>query len=273
MTPLKKEKNLFEPIFEVFKKTTLIMKETQIPLVASSLAYTTMLSIVPLLAMSFAIFQLFGGLEKLYQMIEPFILSNLASDTGEQTIEVIRKAVGNIRAGALGSTGFIGLIVTCMSMLSRAEKSINMVWKTETQRPLFQRIASYWFFITLGPLAFSFVLALTTSKEMHWVKIFPEKGLTIVLTTAVFFMIYSWIPNCKVNWKSALISSLFTSLLLSLMRMGYSLYIKKVVTYHAVYGSLGAIPIFLIWIYLIWVLVLSGAALGAAIQKQMHINT
>src|SRR5690349_12768440 len=118
MKPMKTAplERLWKPCKDIILDTGRHMKEAQLLLVASSLAYTTILSIIPALAVSFSIFQAFGGLEKVYGAIEPIIIQNLAEGTGEEAMQAIRKFIGNVHAGTVGVTGFIGLVFTTMSM-------------------------------------------------------------------------------------------------------------------------------------------------------------
>jgi membrane protein len=255
-------------IFGIFQDTLKQMKQAQLLTVASSLAYTTILSIIPVLAVSFAIFQAFGGMQKLYEVIEPMILSYLAEGADEQAIEALHRFIGNIHAGAVGVGGLIGLIFTSMSMLFSAEKAINHVWQAPITRGLFQRISSYWLFITLGPLALSVLVGFATTSNLPISKFFPSGTGMFLITVSIFFCVYKWVPHVRVKWQYALISAAVTSTFFNLARLGYSLYTKNVVTYNAVYGSLGAVPILLLWIYIVWVIVLGGAALTAALQKR-----
>ena len=260
-----------DKLIGVFKDTFRYIKEAQIPLIASSLAYTTILSIVPLLAVSFAIFQAFGGLEKIYAMLEPIIIENLAQGQGEQTAKTIKEFITKIHAGAMGVGGLVGLIVTSMSMLSSAEKAINKIWNTEIRRNFFQRISAYWLFITLGPLTLAVVMGLiNSSPKIETFKFFPG-GTAFFISSALFFSaVYKWVPNRHVQWKPAIIAAIMTAGLWSLARFGYSIYTKSFVSYQKIYGSLAAIPIFILWIYILWMIILSGAAISAALQKRFE---
>lgn len=246
-------------------------QEAQLLTVASSLAYTTILSIIPLLAVSFAIFQAFGGVEKIYQVLEPIILSNLAHGVSDDAIDTIHKFINNTHAGALGIGGLIGLIFTSMSLLFSAEKAIHTVWQTKITRSIFQRIASYWLFITLGPLGLAIAVGIATSSNFPLSKLFPSGTGLFLIAVGIFFSVYKWAPQARVKWQFALISAFFTAVLWNLARLGYTIYTDHVVTYSKIYGSLGAIPILLLWIYILWVIILTGVALTAALQKRAHV--
>ncbi len=248
------------------------ISEAQLLMVSSSLAYTTILSIIPLLAVSFSIFQAFGGLEKLYGIIEPIILRNLAEGVDEQALARLRQIVGNIQGGALGATGLVALILTSMALLNSAEKAINSVWHATKKRSLFEKVASYWLFITLGPLAAAFIIGAATSSSMPLSRLVPGQAVIFLITIGLFFSIYKWVPNRNVHWIPTLISAFITSVLWNLARVGYALYTETVVNYDRIYGSLSAIPIFILWIYIAWIIVLGGAALTAVLQKRFDFE-
>ena len=244
--------------------------DAEISMAASSLAYTTLLSVIPLLAVSFSVFKAFGGLEHLYSAVEPFIFENLAEGSDEQTLGVIRGFIENIHAGALGATGFVGLIFTSMSMLFSVEKTLNRVWKAKPTRTWFQRISSYWLFITVGPLALSLIVGLATSQKVSVAALLPSGTGLFILLVAGFFGLYKWVPERVVYPRPALIAAVWTALGWMTAKVIYGFYVRHVVTYSKIYGSLGAVPIFILWIYLAWIVILTGAALSAALQRRME---
>lgn len=256
-------KNIFLVLLGTYKE----IQDAQLFMVSSSLAYTTLLSIIPLLAVSFAIFQAFGGMHKLYEMAEPLLLSNLAEGTSEQMISKLHEFIDNAHTGIVGIGGLVGLVVTGMSMLSNIEKAINHVWKVKITRSLFQRFCNYWLLITLGPLALSVVLGIVSSADHPVMNLLPSSSGLYTIVVLLLYLIYKYVPQTKVKWQSALIAAIVTSALWNLARYGYAVYTKNVVTYSKVYGSLGAVPILMLWIYIEWVIVLTGVALTSSLQK------
>jgi membrane protein len=252
----------------VLKNTWKQMTQAQLFTVASSLAYITILSIIPLLALSFAIFDAFGGMDKLLSTIQPFILSNLAEGASEEVIQRLQAFVKNAHASAIGAGGFFGLIFTSMSMLSSIEKAIHQVWQTKNNRTWFQRFSTYWLLITLGPVAFSLAIGFATSSDYPIAQLLPSWTGTFLLTAGGFYCMYKYVPICKVQWRHALLSAVLTSIIWNIARLGYQLYTSRVLTYNKIYGSLGAIPLLLLWIYIAWIVVLAGAAFTAALQKK-----
>ena len=271
-TPARHPKLTRNNIVAILRETVSEIRQAQLLLAASSLAYTTLLSIIPLLAVSFAIFQIFGGMEKLYAIIEPMVLSNLAKGTGEDAVHYIRTFIGNIKVKTLGAGGLAALIFTCVSLLSSAETAINRVWKTEITRPLFQRIAGYWFFITLGPIAFSVMVAALTSQQMPLTGLVHQGLGGFLIGVIVLTTIYKWTPNRHVHWVAALVPAIVTETFLVIARNGYAIYTHRMVSYNKIYGSLGAVPIFMVWIYTVWIIILAGAAFGSSIQKRMDLK-
>jgi membrane protein len=258
------------PLLEFVAETWAEMQRAKLMLVASSLAYTTILSVVPMLAVSFAIFKAFGGLDKLYATIEPFLLENLAEGSSDQVIQALKHFLDNTHASAIGVGGFIGLMFTSMSMLSSIENAINHVWGAPPRRSIFQRFSTYWLFITLGPLAGSVALGVATSSELPLANLVPNGTGIFILTILFFSAVFKWVPNCQVHWPHALASAIVTSTLLTLARLAYALYTAHFVSYNKIYGSLGAIPILLLWIYIVWLIVLTGAALSTTLQHRLE---
>lgn len=255
-------------IRDVCADTLRRIQNAQLLMVASSLAYTTILSIIPVLAVSFAVFQSFGGLEKVYDGIEPLILSYLTEGNSADVIHIIKDLIRNTHAGAIGVGGLIGLIFTSISMLSSAEKAINRAWELRVTRKFLYRVAVYWLFISLGPIALSVGVGLATSAQLPLTSILPSGTGSFLIETILFFVVYHWVPQTQVVWTCSLTAATLTAGFWNLARLGYSYAASHILTYNKVYGSLAAVPIILLWIYILWVITLSGAALTVALQKR-----
>jgi membrane protein len=257
---------------QIARDTQFVINDAQLFITASSLAYTTILSMIPLLALSFVIFRAFGGLEKLYETLEPAILSNLSQGTSEDVMVKLKGFINNVSAGTIGAGGFLGLIFTSMSLMLSIENSFNRIWKVANTRTWFHRIASYWLFITLGPLALSIGLGIATSSNFPLSKFLPSGSGVFALAACFLTIIYKYVPNTNVEGKFALISGFWTAIVWNLTRLGYDLYVEKFASYNKIYGSLAAVPILLFWIYLIWLMILAGAALTATLQKRLAVK-
>jgi membrane protein len=157
-------------------------------------------------------------------------------------------------------------------MLSSIEKAINRIWHAPVTRSLFNRIASYWLVITLGPVLAAVVLGFATSFNFPLQSLLPSGTGMIALGTVVFFAVYKWVPNARVSSAHAWIAAALASVAWNCARIAYTAYTKKILTYSKIYGSLSAIPLLLLWIYIVWIIVLAGAALTAALQKKLKLE-
>ena len=244
-----------------------LIKNAEVMSVASSLAYTTILSIIPLLALTFSFFHILGGSQQMYQQIEPWILSNLAEEAGTDAITKLREFINNTHAGIVGFTGLIGLIITSFLMLDSIEHAVNRIWHAPIRRKFYKRVLFYSIFLIAGPIGLAFLIGIAASFQIPLRQYFPTGTGFFLILTFIFTAIYRWVPNCKVKWKYAFVTGCITSTIWTLARWGYSIYIAKIVNYHGVYGSLGAVPILLLWTYIAWVIILTGAAITATLQE------
>jgi membrane protein len=242
-------------------------RRAQLPLVASSLSYTTILSLIPLLAVSFAIFQLFGGLEKIYDVMEPFVLDNLVEGVSDQVIDLLRTFINNAHAKTLGLGGLIGLVFTSVAMLQSIERAINGVWNAPLRRSFLWRLTSYGLIIILGPFAMAVALGLATSRDFPIGRFFHGGAGFFFITVSFLFLTYKCVPHTLVYKRYALVSAVMASIAFSIARVGYAAYMARAVSYSKIYGSLAAVPILLLWIYIVWMIILAGAALTSALQK------
>jgi membrane protein len=256
------------------KKLASIVKETihqinraQLMMAASSLAYTTILSIIPLLAVSFAVFQIFGGMEKFYSLVEPFILSNLAEGVNEQVTKLLEGFISNVHPTRLGIVGVTGLIFTGVSMLSSIEGAINRVWEVPLKRTWPHRLLAYCFFVVIGPIALAIILGFATSKDYPVSKLVPSSVATFFIIAGVLSIAYQLIPDTRVSPKFSFLGGFITALALTVAHLIYHLYISKMISYHKIYGSLGAVPVLLLWVYILWLIVLIGSAFTASLQR------
>lgn len=243
---------------------------------ATELAYTTLLSIVPLIAVMLAFAKAFGGLAKITESIQPLIVNNLAIGSGEVVKKYLMEFTQNLNAGTLGVVGFIFLILTAVGLLSTIETAFNEVWGVKTQRSWFRRFNSYWTILTVGPIFVAFSIGITASlQSSHFVQNYLQSDLTrfvikaapYVLTWVAFTMLYLYMPNTRVRFRSALLGGVLAGTLWEFAKYGYTVYSASSNTYSTIYGSLGALPVFLIWLYLAWIIVLIGAEISFAQQN------
>ncbi len=277
---LPKWKELFYYFFRLGSLVTIGIVKNRSAARAMALSYTTLLSLVPLLAVMMAFLKAFGGIDKITAAVEPFILKNLATGSGEIIQKYLAQFAQNIHAGALGIVGIGFLILIVVGLLSSIETAFNDIWGVRTKRSWFRRFNAYWAMVTIGPIFIAVSLGVTASLqsshfvrtyliEQEWISFF-FKAAPYIMTPLLFTMLYAFMPNTKVKFRSALLGGILAGVLWEFAKVGYTIYVTQGVDYNSVYGSLSVLPVFLIWLYLTWIIVLVGAELAFADQ---HIKT
>ncbi|MBM7557970.1 YhjD/YihY/BrkB family envelope integrity protein [Halanaerobacter jeridensis] len=250
---------------------------------AMSLVYTTLLSLIPLLIFSFYIltlFNFFGGMEKLIAKLKIAILNNLATGTGESLINVLEQYIINI--DQLGVISFGTLVVVIIFMLARIEVTFNRIWGVKEHRDLFKRFVAFWTFITLGTFLFTLLLSLTLGLASSYFQAqitgeslfnsFLFKFISNSGYFLVFIAAYYLIPNTEVELSAAVVGGMSSGTFFVVAKQLYTFYTKHVVTYNQIYGPLAVIPLFLIWLYVIWVIALLGAIISYVFQYRRQLN-
>ncbi len=246
---------------------------------AQALSLKTLLAVVPLFAVVFAIFKGFGGLESVQSDLEELILHNLAAS--EQLRAVVHEHLGNflsnVEGGQLGPVSVVILVFSVLSLLSHIEDSVNAVFGVTQRRPLALRFVTYWAILTLGPLVLGASLTLTGALQVGAVRaaIDALPGVSQLLISATplliswlgFTALYVVVPNTRVRIRSAFFAALVAGTAWNILKYLYALYASHAVTVQNIYGSLAAIPLFMLWIWLSWILVLYGAQLTFAYEN------
>lgn len=234
---------------------------------AGNLAFTTVLSIAPLLAVLFYVFKIFGGLEYAYEKLMPFLLDNLSEGSGEIVEQHLGEFIRQVHARAVGWIGIAGLLVTSVMTYSNIVGNFNRIWDIKRPRSLRHRLARAAALLTLGPLLVTGSVVLTTAIAAR-VKTVPYSGHLVAfgLSTMLFAMIYALVPMVKVPPKVVAAGSFLPALLFECAKHGYAIYTRKMVSYSAFYGSFAAIPLFLLWIYIGWCITLFGGVWVRTLQ-------
>lgn len=245
----------------------------QLTLRAMSLVYTTLLSMVPLLALSFSVLKAFG----IHNQLEPMLL-NFLEPFGEKGTELamqIVQFVENIGVGVLGSLGLLLLIYTVISLIQKVESALNFIWHVTSLRNLSQRLSGYLSVVMVGPLLIVTALGITgsvmnTSLVQQIVTIEPfgylviglSKLIPYILVIGAFTATYLLIPNTNVKIKSALLGGLFAGVMWESVGWGFASFIVGSTKYAAIYSGFAIIILFLIWLYLNWLVLLLGASIA-----------
>ncbi len=246
-------------------------REDRLGLTASSLTFTTVISLVPLITVCLAIFTAFPMFSKFQDVLQKWLIESLVPDNiARQVLGYLSQFAG--KASRLGALGLLFLLATASALLFTIDRTLNSIWRVRKPRPFARRVQIYWTALTLGPLLLGVSLsmtsyAFTTSKGLAGGS---AAGLTLVFDTLQFVMVaagmaalYRYVPNTHVRWGHAWMGGVFVSTCMEIAKKALTLYLVKVPTYSAVYGAFATVPILLIWIYVSWVIVLLGAALTA----------
>ncbi len=232
---------------------------------ASALTYTVSLSIVPVLALAFSALKGFGYAERLRPMIEHYVA--LGSTT---TADQLMHYINNVNAAALGSVGGAFLLVTVISTMGTIEQAFNTIFQVPSSRSYIRRFADYLSVLFTVPILLVAALATTTLFSIKILNMPLLGTLTpYLLVWAGLFFLFVFFPYTKVGYGAALFGSFVTALVFQIAQWGYIHFQVGTSHYHAIYGALATIPIFLVWTYLAWSIVLFGAELTAAADRSI----
>lgn len=241
-------------------------KNDQITMVAGYLAFVSLLSVVPLVAVTFSIIKAFPVFESFKQEIEQFIYTNFMPNSSVQIQEYINSFVDN--TSKMTAIGIIVLILVALQLISSIDKTLNSIWNIKRSRPLVISFAVYWMVLTLGPIFVGLSLGVTSYivniAEMAdtytpGLSDFFIKFLPFVLSTSAFALLFMIVPNTNVKFKAALSGAFVAAVLFEASKRGFALYITSFPSYQVIYGALATIPIMFVWVYVSWIVVLLGA--------------
>lgn len=247
---------------------------------AAALTFSTLLAFIPLLAIMFALLKGLG----VHNTIEPLLLENLTVVPEDVVLKII-DYINNTNVARLGSVGLVMLVFTVLALISNIEKSFNSLWRVSETRTLFRRFADYFSVVTLGPLFLIAAISMNTSLRnqdlVQWLLDMPVFGdllllgfevLPFIVIWAAFIFLYMFIPNTKVNIFSAVIGGMSAGTLWLITQWGYVTFQYGVAKYNAIYGTMAALPIFMIWVYLSWMIALLGLQVCWAHQNRLHLG-
>mgnify|MGYP006272345729 FL=1 len=240
---------------------------------AGALSYTSLLALVPLMAVILGVLSAFPVFDYGVEQLQDFIFSNFVPAAGDVVREYLDQFVQ--RSAGLTGTGTLFLVVTALILISTIEKSLNRIWRVDRARRPTSRLIVYWAVLTLGPLMLGASLGLT-SYLAALPLLAPEfvrgtlqslvfAATPFLVAMLAFTLIFMIVPNRRVRWNHALAGAAFSALAFELSKRGFVFYISNFPTYEKLYGALATIPIFLLWIYVSWVVILLGASLAAAL--------
>ena len=246
-------------------------REDRLALVAGSLTFTTIISLVPLVTVTLALFSAFPMFATLQSALQNYFVQTLVPDSIARSV---MSAISqfSMRASRLGAVGLIALVVSSLAMMLTIDRALNAIWRVRTMRRITHRVLVYWAALTLGPVVIAVSLAATSyaiSASRGLLGSMP-RGLGVAVGSIEFLIeavgvaaLFHYVPNTFVRWRHALVGGVFVAVFIALGKRALTLYFAAVPTYSMVYGAFATLPIFLVWIYAIWIIVLLGAVLAA----------
>jgi membrane protein len=269
------------PWFDTVRTLRQRFREDRLGLTASSLTFTTLIALVPLVTVMLAIFTAFPIFSSFQVALEKYFLQSLVPDNiAKPVLRALTQFAA--KANRLGTVGLVFLGATALALMLTIDRTLNAIWRVRKPRPIAQRVLVYWAALTLGPLVLGMSLSLTSyalSASRGLVGVMPGT-VSLLLNTTEFALLaaamaglFHYVPNTSVRWRHALAGALFVAIAFEFAKKGLAWYVESVPTYSAVYGAFATAPILLLWIYLGWVIVLLGAVIAAyAPSLQMRIT-
>ncbi|HEX9022598.1 MAG TPA: YhjD/YihY/BrkB family envelope integrity protein [Geobacteraceae bacterium] len=242
---------------------------------ATALSFNTILSIVPFFALTFAVLKGFG----VHNKVEPLILQEVAAGS-QETVDRIVSYINNTNMTSMGAIGLVTLIITVITLLGNIEEAFNVIWGVRETRSIYRKFSDYMSVVITGPILLFAAVSITTSLQsqalVKWLvetTYFGDLLLFLLRLTPYFIIwlalvfLYIFIPNTRVRFGSALIGGVLAGTIWQLAQWGYIHFQVGVAKYNAIYGTLALLPIFMVWIYTSWLIVLFGVEVVYAHQN------
>ena len=242
----------------------------QLSLRATSLTYTTLLSLVPFLAVAFSVLKAFG----VQNQLEP-ALAGMLAPLGSEAIEITRRIISfvdNQQVGVLGAVGVAGLFYTVLSLMGKIEDTLNNIWRVRRSRSLGRQFSDYLSVVLVGPVLVFTALALTASAQSYWLvqRLLEFKPLgwlvplltrltPLILLCTAFTFLYQFVPYTRVRLRSAVFGGVVAGLLWQVAGIAFTKFVASSSSYAAIYSSFAILVLFLIWLQVGWLIVLVGA--------------
>ena len=254
-------------------------KEDNIAVSAGHLAYVTLLSLVPFIMVTFTIMSAFPAFASVRSKLEHFVFSNFVPTASDVVHKYMTDFVGN--ASQMSAIGILSLLLVALMLISNVDKTLNRIWRTQSNRPVVYTFAIYWMVITLGPMLIG--SSVVVSSYLTGLAAFTEEytpGLGTFLLSLVpsgaallaFAILYMVVPNRRVYARHALAGAVVATVAFEISKSGFALYVTNFPSYELIYGALAVVPILFLWVYLAWIIVLFGAeftcSLGEAFENK-----
>ena len=252
-------------LVQIFKKAWSRLTHEDINLTAAALSYTTVLSLVPVLAVLLSVMAKVDYFGQLVPRVEQAIVQNISSTAGTEGVRLIQKAISRIQKGRLGTFGAVILIIIVSRTMLSLDRAVHRIWQIKNKRKIHQKIFVYWGLILIIPLLF--MIWIYSSQILRTMGYSLPGYFSYILVFFIILLIQRYLPSFEVQMIPILTGTAVSVVLLYILTLGFSKLTAEVYRYSKIYGSLAAIPTFLLWIYLIWLSILLGIAVSAIFSK------
>lgn len=243
--------------------------------VAQALSYTTLLALVPLTTVVFSLLSVFPVFQRWMLTIQTFIYSHFVATSGDVVQKYLQQF--SSKSAQVTAVGLLFLILTALMLMHTVEQAFNDIWRAPKNRKLVYRFLTYWAILTLGPVLLGVSLSITSylislplfsaQPVLAGFKHFLFAGLPFLFEILAFMLFYTVVPNVTVRWQHALIGSVLAAVLFEAAKRGFALFVLQFSSYKIIYGAIATLPVFLIWIYLSWIVILTGAIVVATLPQ------
>jgi len=265
---------LSEDIKSIFKQCL----DDNCPQIAASLAYATLLGIIPLVVIIYKIYTATFIDPALQLQAQTFIYQSLTPETAEQVRQYLFDSAA--KASSINFIGFLMLLGSVIILMHTIDTALNSIWKIHKPRNFVRRLLVYLALLIFGPLAI--ILSLFVSTYIASLPLIMEvlgktsggyflSWLPFVIFWVAFTGLYKWVPDCDVKWLHAISGATFAAFFYEIAKYAFTLYVSNFQIYELLYGALAAIPLLLIWIYLTWLIVLIGAEISHFMKHSLEV--
>ena len=250
-------------------------REERLPQAAGGLAFTTVVSMVPLLAVSFALFARIPALRPTGEAIREHLLRGLLpADITTTVLKYLAQFTGN--AGGLTLVGFAAVMVSALALLMTVENTLNRIWQVKKPRSVLRRLALYVAMLLMGPMvigaslwATSYLLGASGALMATGPDLLPQvlNLGPVLLGAAGFAFLFRFVPRTTVRWRNAIAGGLLAGIAFEFGKRGFAIYLANVPTYRTLYGAFAPLLAFLVWVYYSWFITLAGALVSASLPR------
>lgn len=242
----------------------------EIRFASASLAFSTLIALIPFMILTLSAFQAVGGIENYYSQAELLVLGYLKEATGTTVTQYFKSTLSQVKIKTIGVSSVLFLLITTLSLLRSVDIAFHKIWGINTHKPFHRRMWLYSLIMIGTPIGLALYMGLRSVNYVKMVGQAVEHQFIFSLWAAlILWLMYTLIPDTKVSKLASMISALVASAALSIIQGSFFWIAVKLFRQNTIYGSLASLPIFLIWLLVIWYVVLTGVSLCAFLQQKI----